>query len=42
MVRDTRTAVLMRDHGIRRICTRAADFHRFRFVEPIDPRLTAS
>ena len=34
---DTHTAVLMREHGIRRICTRDTDFHRFPFVEPIDP-----
>lgn len=37
---DTQTAVLMREHGIRRICTRDTDFHRFPFLEPIDP-LTA-
>jgi uncharacterized protein len=34
---DTHTAVLMREHGIRRICTRDADFHRFPFLEVIDP-----
>jgi predicted nucleic acid-binding protein len=27
----------MREHGIRRICTRDADFHRFPFLEVIDP-----
>jgi predicted nucleic acid-binding protein len=27
----------MREHGIRRIYTRDTDFHRFPFVEPIDP-----
>jgi predicted nucleic acid-binding protein len=37
LVHDTQTAVLMREHGIRRICTRDADFHRFPFLEPIDP-----
>jgi toxin-antitoxin system PIN domain toxin len=37
IVHDTQTAVLMREHGIRRICTRDTDFHRFRFLEPIDP-----
>lgn len=37
---DTQTAVLMHEHGIRRICTRDTDFHRFTFLEPIDP-LTA-
>ena len=37
---DAETAVLMREHGIRRICTRDTDFHRFPFLEPIDP-LTA-
>lgn len=40
IVHDTQTAVLMREHGIRRICTRDTDFHRFGFIEPIDP-LTA-
>jgi predicted nucleic acid-binding protein len=34
---DTETATLMREHGIRRICTRDTDFHRFPFIEPIDP-----
>lgn len=37
---DTETAVLMREHGIRRICTRDTDFARFPFVEVVDP-LTA-
>ena len=37
---DATTAVLMKEHGIRRICTRDMDFHRFPFVERIDP-LTA-
>lgn len=40
IVHDMQTAVLMREHGIRRICTRDTDFHRFPFLEPIDP-LTA-
>ena len=34
---DVETVVLMKEHGIRRICTRDTDFHRFPFVEPIDP-----
>ncbi len=34
---DTHTAVLMREHGIRRICTRDTDFNQFPFVEVIDP-----
>jgi toxin-antitoxin system PIN domain toxin len=34
---DVETASLMREHGIRRICTRDTDFHRFPFLEPIDP-----
>lgn len=37
LAHDLQTAVLMREHGIRRICTRDTDFHRFRFLEPIDP-----
>ena len=40
IVHDAQTAVLMREHGIRRICTRDTDFHRFPFLEPVDP-LTA-
>jgi predicted nucleic acid-binding protein len=34
---DVQTAVLMREHGIRRIYTRDADFHRFEFLEVVDP-----
>ncbi len=34
---DAHTAVLMREHGIRRIYTRDTDFHRFPFLEPLDP-----
>jgi toxin-antitoxin system PIN domain toxin len=34
---DAKTATLMREHGIRRICTRDTDFHRFSFLEPVDP-----
>lgn len=34
---DAETAVLMREHGIRRICTRDTDFSRFRFLEVVDP-----
>lgn len=37
VVHDTHTAVLMREHGVRRICTRDTDFHRFPFLEPVDP-----
>jgi toxin-antitoxin system PIN domain toxin len=37
IVHGVQTAVLMREHGIRRICTRDTDFHRFPFLEPIDP-----
>lgn len=37
IIHDVHTAVLMREHGIRRICTRDTDFHRFRFLESIDP-----
>lgn len=36
---DAETAILMREHGIRRICTRDTDFHRFSFLEVIDPLL---
>jgi uncharacterized protein len=37
LMHDAHTAVLMREHGIRRIYTRDTDFHRFSFIEPIDP-----
>lgn len=37
LVHDAHTAVLMREHGIRRIYTRDTDFHRFPFLDPIDP-----
>ncbi len=37
---DAETAVLMREHGIRRICTRDTDFARFPFVEIVDPLLS--
>jgi toxin-antitoxin system PIN domain toxin len=34
---DAQTAVLMKEHGIRRIYTRDTDFHRFPFLEVVDP-----
>ncbi len=37
LIHDMHTAILMREHGIRRICTRDMDFHRFAFLEVIDP-----
>lgn len=37
VMHDAATAALMREHGIKTIYTRDADFHRFRFLEPIDP-----
>ncbi len=37
LLHDAHTAVLMREHGIRRICTRDTDFHRFPFLEVVDP-----
>ncbi len=37
VVHDLHTAVLMREHGISRICTRDADFHRFPFLTVVDP-----
>jgi toxin-antitoxin system PIN domain toxin len=36
---DAHTAILMREHGIRQICTRDTDFHRFPFIEVVDPTL---
>lgn len=37
LVHDAHTAILMREHGIRRIVTRDTDFHRFPFLEVVDP-----
>ena len=37
LVHDGHTAILMREHGIQRICTRDTDFHRFPFLEVVDP-----
>lgn len=37
VLHDAHTAILMREHGIRRVCTRDTDFHRFPFLEVIDP-----
>jgi toxin-antitoxin system PIN domain toxin len=37
LVYDAHTAILMREHGVRRIYTRDHDFHRFPFVEVVDP-----
>jgi toxin-antitoxin system PIN domain toxin len=37
VLHDVHTAILMREHGVRRVVTRDADFHRFPFVEVVDP-----
>lgn len=37
LLHDTHTAVLMREHGIRRLYTRDHDFQRFPFIEVLDP-----
>ena len=37
LLHDAHTAILMREHGIARICTRDADFNRFPFLEVVDP-----
>ncbi len=37
LLHDAHTAILMREHGVRRIVTRDTDFHRFPFVEVVDP-----
>ncbi|CAN5702518.1 hypothetical protein BH18ACT6_BH18ACT6_11150 [soil metagenome] len=34
---DAHTAALRREHGIRSIVTRDTDFHRFGFIEVLDP-----
>ena len=37
MFHDLHIAVLMREHGVSRICTRDTDFHRFPFLTVVDP-----
>ena len=37
LMHDAHTAILMQEHGVRRIYTRDTDFHRFPFLEPLDP-----
>jgi len=37
LLHDAHTAILMREHSIRRIVTRDADFHRFPFLDVVDP-----
>ena len=37
LLHDLHTAVLMREHGISRILTRDRDFHRFAFLDVVDP-----
>ena len=37
LIHDFHTAVLMREHGIARVYTRDSDFHRFPWVEVVDP-----
>ena len=37
ILHDVHTAVLMREHGIREICTRDTHFARFPFVTIVDP-----
>ena len=37
LTHDAHTAILLREHGVRRIYTRDTDFHRFPFLEVMDP-----
>ena len=37
LVHDANTAIIMREHGIHQIYTRDTDFHRFPFIDVIDP-----
>lgn len=37
ILHDAHTAAIMREHGVTRIVTRDADFHRFAFLEVVDP-----
>lgn len=36
-VHDAHIVALMREHGVRRVCTRNAEFHRFDAIEVVDP-----
>jgi predicted nucleic acid-binding protein len=37
LIHDAQIAILMREHGIRQIFTRDIHFHRFSFIETLDP-----
>lgn len=37
LMHDAQTAILMREHGISKIYTHDMDFHRFPFIQPLDP-----
>ena len=37
LLHEAHTAALMREHGIKTIMTRDTDFHRFSFLEVVDP-----
>jgi predicted nucleic acid-binding protein len=37
VLHDAHTAILMREHGIRRLVTRDGDFRRFPFLDVVDP-----
>lgn len=37
---DAHTVILMKEHGIKKIYTRDADFHRFKSLEVVDPLST--
>lgn len=37
LLHDAHTAILMREHGIHQVYTRDTDFHRFPFIDVIDP-----
>ena len=39
IIHDVHTAALMREHGIGRIYTRDTDFHRFPFLDVVDPAI---
>ena len=41
LLHDAHTVALMREHGVRSIVTRDADFHRFPGIDVRDPLLEA-
>jgi toxin-antitoxin system PIN domain toxin len=41
LLHDAHTAILLREHGVKQICTRDTDFARFPFLHVVDPLRSA-